>query len=137
MAHYIKTGFWEKAQRGALGWLDLDRLIKSISGTIINPAEPLVNAAIMDIANSAQTLTSSSATRTFTISYTGDEMTLEVILNTATATYTFPANSLCVSEGSETGNNTLTLTGVSGDHYLIGIRSINNTYYIIAKNFGQ
>jgi hypothetical protein len=62
---------------------------------------------------------------------------MEVVLNATSATYTFPSNSLTVSEGVATGDNTLLLAGISGDKYLIGIKNVNNTYYIVAKNFGQ
>lgn len=141
MAHYIKTGFWEKAQKGALGWLHLERLITdTISGQFLPVSTPdttITDAATMDVASAKETLTSSAATRTFTISYPGDDSTIEVILNTTSATYTFPANSLCVSEGVASGDNTLELSGTSGDHYIIGIKNMGSTYYVVAKNFGQ
>lgn len=131
MAYFIKTGLWEKAQKGFKGWLNLDDLIKS------SPTIALVDAATMDISAQKQTLTSSSATRTFTISYSGDDITLEVSLNTTDAVYTFPSTALCVSEGIASGDNTCTLSGVSGDKYVIGIKKIGSNYYVAAKNFGQ
>lgn len=131
MAYFIKTGLWEKAQKGFKGWLNLDDLIKS------SPTIALVDAATMDISAQKQTLTSSSATRTFTISYSGDDITLEVILNTTDAVYTFPTNSLCKFGSEASGDNTLTLTGTSGDKYIIGIKKVNNTYYVIGANFSQ
>jgi hypothetical protein len=137
MATWIKTGFWEKSQYGFKGWLNLDKLVESIVGNINNPLVELTNGAIMDLTATKQTLVTSSATRTFTISYMGDDITLEVILDTTSSTFTFPSNSLCVSEGVSSGNNILSLSGVSGDHYIIGIKNINGRYYIVSKNFGQ
>lgn len=162
MPTYIKTGFWEKAQFGFKGWLDLEKLIQSVSssatwgaitGTLsdqvdlqadldaklqaANTAVALVNAASMDLTATKQTLATSSATRTFTISYAGDDITLEVTLSAVSSTFTFPATALCVSEGVASGDNLLALSGVSGDKYIIGIKKIGAAYYVVAKNFGQ
>jgi hypothetical protein len=162
MATYIKTGFWEKAQTGFKGWLNLDQLIQSLAGAAtwgsitgtlsnqtdlqsaldakqpqINTAVVLVDGASMALTATKHTLSSSSATRTFTISYTGDDITLIVTLANTAATYTFPATSLCVSEGVASGNNLLALSGVSGDKYVIGIKKVGSDYYVVAKNFGQ
>lgn len=137
MSVFIKTGFWEKRAKGLKGWLNLDLLIQSIAGEVSNTAIPLVNAATMDLSSAKQTLTTSSVTRTFTISYIGDDITLEVILNAISSTFIFPATALCVSEGIASGDNTLSLSGVSGDKYIIGIKKIGSTYYVVSKNFGQ
>lgn len=137
MATFIKTGFWEKAQKGFKGWLNLDQLIESIAISKVNTITTLEDTAIIDLSSDYSTLTSSSATRQFTISYLGNDMTLEVILNTTNALYTFPGNSLAVSEGVASNNNVLSLSGSSGDHYIIGIKLINGTYYVVGKNFGQ
>lgn len=102
-----------------------------------NDAVALVDAATMDLTDTKHTLSSSSATRTFTISYTGDDITLVVDLATTSATYTFPAGSLCVSEGTASGDNTLTLSGTSGDDYVIATKKVGNVYYVVSKNFGQ
>lgn len=131
MPTFIKAGFWEKTSRGHKQWLNLDDLVKQ-SSTVT-----LTNQSTIDLAAAKQTLTSSDATKTFTISSIADDLTLEVILNTTNAVYTFPANSLGVSEGVASGDNTITLSGASGDHYIIGIKNINGTYYVVAKNFLQ
>lgn len=104
---------------------------------LVNAATVITNAATMDLASIKNTLTSSSATRTFTISYTGDDITLEVTLNAISATYTFPVTSLCISEGMASGNNTLSLSGVSGDKYIITIKKIGTAYYVASRNYGQ
>ena len=131
MSYFIKTGFWEKASRGFKGWLNLYDFINS------SPTSELSDAATVDISAKKATLESSAATRTFTISYSGDDITLVVTLNTTDAVYTFPTGSLCVSEGVASGDNTLTLSGVSGDKYVIGIKKVGSSYYVVSKNFGQ
>lgn len=114
----------------ALEELDSEKVAK------VNSATALTDAATIDLTGTKHTLTTSSS-RTFTISYTGDEITIEVTLNAATATQTFPATSLCVSEGIATGNNTCPLSGVSGDKYIITIYKVGSAYYVVCKNFGQ
>lgn len=141
MPHFIKTGFWEKSQKGALGWLNLERIIADVIGgpyqQVTNTAVALTDAAEIDLSATKHTLTSSSSTREFTISYIGDDITLEVTLNAISAIYTFPVGSLCVSEGLSLGDNLLELAGNSGDKYIIGIKNIDGNYYIVSKNFGQ
>lgn len=104
---------------------------------LINSATAITNAATMDITAIKNTLSTSSATRTFTISYTGDDIILEVTLSATASTFTFPATSLCVSEGIASGDNTCALSGVSGDKYIIAIKKIGSAYYVVCKNFGQ
>lgn len=104
---------------------------------LVNSATAITDASTMDIAAMKNTLTTSSGTRTFTISYTGDDITLEITLNTTSSVLTFPATSLTVSDGAASGNNTCTLEGVSGDKYVIAIKKIGSAYYVVSKNFGQ
>lgn len=112
--------------------------------TALDAKQALVNAAVVltDGANIAltatkHTLTTDEATITFTISYTGDDITIEVTLNATTATYTFPAGSLCRYEGVPSGDNTMILTGASGDKHLIAIKKIGSVYYPVGANFEQ
>lgn len=137
MAYFIKTGFWEQKRKGPKEWLNLNWLIESISSQEPTPVALDNSQSTLDISSPSSTLSSSSATKTFTISYTGSDSALVVTLNATSATYTFPANSLCVSEGEASGDNTLALAGSSGDKYVIGIKNIGGTYYVVAKNFGQ
>lgn len=104
---------------------------------IVNSESALTDASTIDLTAAKHTLSSSSATRTFTISYTGDDIVIEVTLSTTSATYTFPATALCVSEGFATGDNTLPLTGASGDKYIITVKKVGSNYYVVSKNFGQ
>lgn len=119
---------------------DKGEIVVSSSGTvwtIQNDATALVDASSMALTTNKHTLTTSSATRTFTISYTGDDITIEVTLNAVSSVFTFPATALCVVDGSETGDNTATLTGVSGDKHLIAIKKVGSNYYVVTHNFGQ
>lgn len=104
---------------------------------LVNSATALTDASSMDLTAIKHTLTTSSATRTFTISYTGDDITLIVTLNTTATVFTFPATSLCVSEGIASGDNTCSITAVSGDKIAIAIKKVGSAYYVVAKNFGQ
>lgn len=134
---------------GATAWATLDyyeptftsaEILAALGYTpqaTVNSATALVDGATIDLTAIKHTLASSSATRTFTISYTGDDISLEVTLSNTAATYTFPATSLCVSEGVASGDNTLSLSGVSGDKYIIAIKKIGSAYYVASKNFGQ
>lgn len=99
-------------------------------------ASALADAATIDITGSSHTLTSALG-RTFTISATGNDLTIELTLNATSATYTFPVGSLCVVEGVVSGDNTAALEGVSGDKYIIAIKKVDSNYYVAIKNFGQ
>lgn len=104
----------------------------------VNTAVAITDAASMDLTAIKHTLTTSSATRTFTISYTGDDISLKVILNATSSVFTFPAGALCVSEGIASGNNTCPLSGVSGDAYVIAIKHWGSSVYtVVCKNTGQ
>lgn len=103
---------------------------------LLNSATALVDGATIDLTAIKHTLTT-AASRTFTISYTGDDITLEVTLTAASATQTFPATALCVSEGVASGDNTLAMSGTSGDKYMIAIKKVGSAYYVVCKNFGQ
>jgi hypothetical protein len=122
---------------GATPVIDISATFEALLQKLVNAATALTDAASMDLTAIKHTLTTSSATRTFTISYTGDDITLIVTLNATTSTFTFPATSLCVSEGVATGDNTCPLAGVSGDQYAIAIKKVGSAYYVVCKNFGQ
>lgn len=111
--------------------------VYTLKQELLNTAVVVTDAASMDLTAIKHTLASSSATRTFTISYTGDDITLVVTLSNTGAVYTFPVTALCVSDGVASGNNTLTLSGVSGDKYVIGIKKVGSDFYVASKNFGQ
>lgn len=104
---------------------------------LVNAATALVDAASMDLTAIKHTLTTSSATRTFTISYTGDDITLEVTLNSTASVFTFPATTLCRYEGTSSGDNTMTLSGVSADKHIIAIKKIGSNYYAVGVNMKQ
>jgi hypothetical protein len=97
----------------------------------------LTDGSSITLTDSLHTLTTDEAAITFTISHAGNDITIEVTLNATTATYTFPSGTLCVSEGVASGDNTLGLSGVSGDKYIVSIKKVGSNYYVVAKNFGQ
>jgi hypothetical protein len=99
-------------------------------------AVALVDASTIDITGPKHTL-STALGRTFTISHVGDGIMLRLILNATSATMTFPATALGMSEGVSSGNNTVSLSGVSGDKYVIVIMKVDTEYYVSAKNLGQ
>jgi len=100
------------------------------------PTNTLADLPIIDVAFAKNTLTSSASTRTFNISCKDDEILIEVILLNTAATYTFlPAGSLAVSDGTPSANNIVSLAGASGDKYIICIKRINGTNYVVSRNF--
>lgn len=103
---------------------------------LVNSATALVDAASMDLTAIKHTLTTSSATRTFTISYTGDDISMRVVLNATSSVFTFPAGALCVnSDGSSSGDNTCSLAGTSGDVYVFAIKNWGSSVYtVVCKN---
>jgi hypothetical protein len=100
-------------------------------------AVALVDGATIDLTGPKHTL-STALGRTFTISHAGDEIVLVITLSATSATFTFPAASLCVADGTASGDNTLVITGaVSGDKHLIAIAKVGSTYFVGSKNCGQ
>lgn len=97
----------------------------------------LTDAGTVTITGAKHTLTSDEATITWTLSQTSDFQTTDIILNATTTDWTFPANTLIVSEGTATGSNVVTLAGSSGDHYIMSIYKDGSNYRIAIKNFGQ
>lgn len=97
----------------------------------------LTDGGTITITGTKHTLTSDEATITWTLSQTGDYQTTDIILNAETTTWTFPANTLCVVEGVASGNNTATVTGVTGDHQIMSIYKDGTNYRVVIKNFGQ
>jgi len=118
-----------------IGELQINQMLKELFG-VESPKALSVSGGTIQLSGKKHTVVLSSAV-TITIPYTGDDITLEVTLQATEAVLTFPSNSLCVSEGTASGDNTLTLSGVSGDVYVIGIKKIGNSYRVAAKNFGQ
>lgn len=102
-----------------------------------NSAVALTDGASITLTATKHTLTTDESAITFSISYAGDDITIEATVGVTTATYTFPAGSLCVSEGIETGGNTLAINGAVDDVYIIAIKKIGSVYYVVSKNFGQ
>lgn len=135
----VQTTTQDIADLGSGGVSSVNGRTGAVTGVqdLVNSAVALTDAASMDLTAIKHTLITSSATRTFTISYTGDDITLIVTLNTTATVFTFPATALCVSEGFPSGDNTCSITAVSGDQIAIAIKKVGSNYYVVAKNFGQ
>jgi len=99
-------------------------------------AVALVSGASIDITGRKHTLATSLSAITFTISDTSDYQEILVTLSATSSLFTFPVGTLCVSEGTASGDNTCALSGVSGDKYILSINTIGTTF-VVCKNFGQ
>lgn len=118
-------------------WAILQNNIGYIPQNITNAAVVLTDAATIDLTAIKHTLTTASS-RTFTISYTGDDISMRITLSAASAIQTFPAGALCISEGVPTGDNTCPMLGSSGDKYSITIKNWGSgAYTVICKNETQ
>jgi len=97
----------------------------------------LTDAASIAITGPKHTLSTSSS-RTFTISHTGDCMIIDVTLSATSVTFTFPSGTLCIYAGTASGDNTMPISGAtSGDHIMIGIVKVGSNYRATGINFGQ
>jgi hypothetical protein len=107
-------------------------------GQVTNTATALSDGAAITVNGIKHTLSTSQATITFTLSFTGDYSTTSVTTTATSAVWTFPAGALCVVDGVESGDNTATVTAVSGDKIVLSIWNIDGTdYRVVTKNFGQ
>jgi len=97
----------------------------------------LTDGATIDLTSTKHTLTTARSAITFTRSFLGDDIILEIILNATALTLTFPSGYLCLSEGTASGDNTCSLSGTSGDKYVLAIVKIGSNNYVSCKNMGQ
>lgn len=93
----------------------------------------LTDAATIDLTGPKHTLSTSTG-RTFTISYPGDNGVIEITLNATSATFTFPAAWKGISESQSSGDNTVSLSGTSGDVYLLVWIKVGSNYTVASKN---
>lgn len=121
---------------GATPAIDISATFEALLQKKVNAAVVLTDGATIDLTAIKHTLATALG-RTFTISYTGDDITIEITLSATNAIMTFPAAALCISEGVATGDNTLLMSGASGDKYIIAIKKVGSAYYVICKNFKQ
>ncbi len=137
MSHFIKTGYWKESLKGYKQWLNLERLIGQVAVPVNGDVSVIEDGTTIDVADAKSTLETSETAITADISYAGDDATIELTLNGTALDITFPATALCVAEGVASGDNVLSLSGTSGDKYIIGIKVIGANYYVVSKNFGQ
>ncbi len=118
---------------------DTDLALKQ---SLINAAGALVDGAAIALTAKKHTLTTDEALITFTDSYTGDSLDVEVTFSTTVAAWTFPAASLCrfvTAAGVVTtsGDNTMAVTGTSGDKVILKRWLCGSNKYYEAINWGQ
>lgn len=119
-------------------WANIKAAITALYQLLIIPETTLVDGATIDLSAQNNKLATSRSTITFTISNTSTFLYLTITLTGTGLVLTFPANSLCVgTDGTESGDNTCTLSGVSGDVYEIAIKRRASTFSVVSKNFGQ
>lgn len=103
----------------------------------VNTSSSLTDGATITITGIKHTLTSDEATVTYTLSQTPDFSITDITLNTATTVWTFPANTLCRVNGIASGDNTATLVGNSGDHWMMVIWKDGSNYRVAISNYEQ
>jgi hypothetical protein len=96
----------------------------------------LVDGATIDLTGPKHTLATATG-RTFTNSFTGDFIEIDITLSATSATFTFPAGYLCSFAGTASGDNTLPVTATSGDLISVAIKKNGSQYLVAAANFGQ
>lgn len=99
-------------------------------------AVALVDGATIDITGTKHTLSTATG-RIFIISHAGDGGTIEITQNSTSATHTFPAGWKCWAEGVASGGNTLSLSGASGNVYVLAWFKVGSNYYVASKNSNQ
>lgn len=75
--------------------------------------------------------------KTFTISYPGNEMSVQVGLNATRCNLTFPTGSVCSFDGHRSPNNVVDIFGNLGDVYIAKITKRNSGYTVAITNIGQ
>lgn len=102
---------------------------------IVNAAVALVDGATIDLTAFNHTLTTSSSTRTFTKSYTGDTVEILITLNATACTITLPSGWYGIYGGEPSGTNTLVISGAtSGDLIAVSIHKVGSTFIAVGKN---
>lgn len=97
----------------------------------------LVSGATIALTAEKHSLSTALSAITFTNSFVGDVIVIEVTLSATSSTFTFPSGYLCKTDGTASGDNTCALSGTSGDKYVICILKIGSNYYVSANNLGQ
>jgi hypothetical protein len=108
---------------------------------LINAAVAITDAATITLTAIKHTLTTDEATITFSDSYTGDFLSVEITFNATGTTWTFPTGSKLtyVNEAgtATTSTTTMTISGAtSGDKMVMSRGLFGSNYYYIVKNFG-
>jgi hypothetical protein len=114
-----------------------DASVITIPNANIYSSTSLTDGSAITITGALHTLTTDEATITFTLSQLEAFQSTTVIVNTATTTWTFPANTLCRVNGVASGDNTATLVGNSGDIWEMVIKKDGTNYKVSIANWEQ
>jgi hypothetical protein len=113
-----------------------DRIVKTKEQSDVSALSVSNNTTSVSVEKS--TLAVNAAAMTVNVPYTGESLRIFATLGVTASTLTFPAEALCVSEGTASGDNLLALSGVVGDEVVISIERLSPTrMYVVAKNFKQ
>jgi hypothetical protein len=128
------------AQVGAYTTGSTDTLLAA-KQSLVNAASALSDGAAITLSSIKHTLSTTQATITFTDTYTGDFLSVEVTFNTTEATWTFPTGSKTVyineAGTATTSTTTIVIAGAtSGDKLVLSRGLWGSAYYYVVKNFG-
>lgn len=114
----------------------LKNYVNSKYNTITDSSSIVINRELGN--NFTWSADGTGSTVSFSNTNEGQYIDITLILSATSKILTFPTNTLCInSDGTASGDNTCTLSGVSGDSYRIAIAIEQNGYKVVAKNFGQ
>jgi len=109
-----------------------------LKANAVNAASALTDGSTITVTGPKHTLTTTQAAITYTLSQPEDFSTWWVTFNQTSAVWTFPAGALCKVNGVPSGNNTASISGVSGDKLTVSIFNAGSgVYSVYISNNGQ
>jgi hypothetical protein len=101
---------------------------------VANSATALTDAASIAITANKHTLSTSRTTITFTDTFAGDFVNIEVTMSSNTAAWTFPTGSLCTFNGITSGSNVMNVSATVGDTIVLSRWKNGSSYAWIGIN---
>lgn len=120
-------------------WAIAQNNIGYVPARVNNDPTVIVDGAAISLTTAEHTLSTAQATISVTDSCTDDYSGLRLTLNGITqVVLTFvTGTALCAFNGTASGNNTMTVTGVAGDRVEIHRKKLGTNYTYVALNVGQ